>query len=401
MLDTLNANPGLTALASALVLFALLLLALLLLERERLRAARRERRVLLERLQRESERQAHTISLLNQSLAASAQQVTELSSAMEARQDRLRATLDARLDGLQRSNDEKLELMRQTVSEKLETSLEGRLSESFKVVNQQLAQVHRGLGEMQSLAASVGDLRKVLTNVKTRGVWGEVRLRALLEETLIPGQYVENAQADPASQERVEFALVLPAQEGDGPLLPIDSKFPQEDYLRLVNAQEAGDAAQVEKCGQQLERAVLEQAKRVSDKYIRPPRTTDFAILFLPVESLYAEIIRRPGLSERIQGKYRVMLAGPATLNALLTSLQMGFRTCALQRRSGEVLTLLGQVRTEFGRFGEALQKARARLEQAEGDLDSLDTRARAINRRLKDIGEEGELPSRAGNEDF
>ena len=386
MLDTLNANPGLTALASALVLFALLLLALLLLEREHLRAARRERRVLLERLQRESERQAHTISLLNQSLAASAQQVTELSSAMEARQDRLRATLDARLDGLQRSNDEKLELMRQTVSEKLETSLEGRLSESFKVVNQQLAQVHRGLGEMQSLAASVGDLRKVLTNVKTRGVWGEVRLRALLEETLIPGQYVENAQADPASQERVEFALVLPAQEGDGPLLPIDSKFPQEDYLRLVNAQEAGDAAQVEKCGQQLERAVLEQAKRVSDKYIRPPRTTDFAILFLPFEGLYAEAVNR-GMVEELQKRYKVNLAGPSTMAALLNSLQMGFRTLAIEKRSSEVWEILRSVRTEFDKFGDVLEASQRHLQQVSGDLDQLvGVRTRQIQSKLKNV---------------
>lgn len=389
MLDSINVNPGLTALAAALALGAVLLVALLLLERSREQKSRRERRILLERMQRETDRQAHTIALLNQSLTASAQQVAELSTAMELRQDRLRSTLDERLEALQRANDRKLDQMRETVGEKLEATLEGRLGESFRLVNEQLAQVHQGLGEMQSLAASVGDLKKVLTNVKTRGVWGEVRLRALLEQTLSPGQYLENAQADPGSQERVEFALRLPAAEGEGPLLPIDSKFPQEDYLRLVSASEAGDAAAVEKCAQQLERAVLEQAKRISDKYVRPPRTTDFAILFLPVESLYAEVIRRPGLSERLQERYRVMVAGPATLNALLTSLQMGFRTCALERRSGEVLQLLGSVRAEFARFGEAVQRARQRLEQAEGDLDALDTRTRAINRRLKDIGEE------------
>ncbi len=388
MLQSLNANPGLTALVAVLLVGAALLAALLLLERSREQKRRRERRVLLERMQRESERQAHTIALLNQSLTASAQQVAELSTAMELRQDRLRHTLDERLDALQRSNEHKLDQMRQTVGEKLETTLEGRLGESFRTVNEQLAQVHKGLGEMQSLAASVGDLRKVLANVKTRGVWGEVRLRALLEQTLAPGQYIENAQVEPGAQERVEFALILPAAGGEGPLLPIDSKFPQEDYLRLVTASEAGDAAAVERSAQQLERAVLEQAKRISEKYIRPPRTADFAILFLPVESLYAEVIRRPGLSERIQTRYRVMLAGPATLNALLTSLQMGFRTVALEQRSGEVLALLTAVREEFARFGEAVQKARQRLEQAEGDLDSLDTRARAINRRLKDIGE-------------
>ena len=350
---------------------------------------RRERRILIDRMQRELQKQDQTIGMLNTSLAASAQQITELSTAMTERQDRLRGTLDARLEAMQRSNEEKLDQMRATVSEKLETTLEGRLGESFRIVNEQLAQVHKGLGEMQGLAANVGDLKKVLTNVKTRGVWGEVRLRALLEQTLAPGQYLENVQADPASQERVEFALRLPSVDGDGPLLPIDSKFPQEDYLRLVQAAEIGDSAEVEKCAQQLERAVLEQARRISEKYVRPPRTTDFAILFLPVESLYAEIIRRPGFTERVQTRFRVMIAGPATFNALLTSLQLGFRTCALEKRSGEVLQLLTSVRAEFNRFGEAVQKARQRLELAEGDLDALDSRTKAINRQLREIGEE------------
>ena len=389
MFATINANPGLTALVCSIAFGTLILVALLLFERSRDLKRRRERRMLLERLQRERERQEQTVALLNQAVNASAQQIAELSTAMEERQDRLRTTLDTRLDALQRSNDARLEQMRATVGEKLEATLEGRLGESFRAVNEQLARVHKGLGEMQNLAASVGDLQKVLTNVKTRGVWGEVRLRALLEQTLAPGQYEENVQADPASQERVEFALRLPAADGEGPLLPIDSKFPQEDYLRLVRASEAGDAAAVEKCGQQLERAVLEQAKRISDKYLRPPRTTDFAILFLPVESLYAEVLRRPGFTERVQDRYRVMIAGPATLNALLTSLQMGFRTCALERRSGEVLQLLTSVRAEFNRFGEQVQRARQRLEQAEGDLDALDTRARAINKQLKNISEE------------
>ena len=389
MLAIFNAYPGLSAFIAAIILGAMLLVVLLLLEHSRDGKRRRERRILIERMQRELHAQEKSIALLNQSLTASAQQITELSTAMEQRQDRMRTTLDIRLEALQRSNEKKLDQMRETVSEKLESTLEGRLGESFRLVNEQLAQVHQGLGEMQGLAANVGDLKKVLTNVKTRGVWGEVRLRALLEQTLAPGQFLENVQADPATQERVEFALRLPAVDGEGPLLPIDSKFPQEDYLRLINASEAGDAAEVEKCAQQLERAVLEQAKRISEKYIRPPRTTDFAILFLPVESLYAEVLRRPGLTERIQIRHRVMIAGPATLNALLTSLQLSFRTCALQQRSSEVLQLLTSVRSEFNRFGEAVQKARQRLELAEGDLDALDTRARAINKQLKNIGEE------------
>ena len=389
MLQLINANPGVTALIAAVLTGIILVILLTAMENARKRADRRERRILLERMQREYEQQAQTIALLNQSLTASAQQIAQLSTAMEARQDRLRATLDERLDAMQRMNDRRLEQMREIVEEKLQSTLDGRLGASFRVVNEQLARVHKGLGEMQTLAANVGDLKKVLTNVKTRGVWGEVRLRALLEQSLAPGQYIENAQVEPGSAERVEFAIRLPAQEGEGALLPIDSKFPQEDYLRLVEASEAGDREAVDRCAAQLERAVVEQAKKISDKYVKPPQTVDFAILFLPVESLYAEVIRRSGLSEKLQAKYRVMVAGPSTLSALLTSLQMGFRTCALEKRSGEIMQLLASVRAEFSRFGDAIQKARQRLEQAEGDLDSIDTRTRAINRRLREIGEE------------
>jgi len=295
MLEILNANAGLAALIAVAIVGVILVIMLAAMENARKRADRRERRILLERMQRESEQQARTITILNQTLTASAQQIAELSTAMEARQDRLRTTLDERLDAMQRMNDRKLEQMRETVEEKLQSTLDGRLGASFRVVNEQLARVHKGLGEMQTLAANVGDLKKVLTNVKTRGVWGEVRLRALLEQSLAPGQYIENAQVEPGSAERVEFAIRLPAQEGDGLLLPIDSKFPQEDYLRLVEASDAGDREAVEKCAVQLERAVTEQAKKISDKYIKPPQTVDFAILFLPVESLYAEVIRRSG----------------------------------------------------------------------------------------------------------
>jgi DNA recombination protein RmuC len=377
MLEFINHNPGLVALCVG----ALVLLVVFLLEVGRRGSNRRA-------LKEQSDRQERETMLLHQTLQGSAKQIAELSTAMEARQDRLRATLDERLDALTRMNDQKLEKMRETVAEKLQTTLEGRLGESFKLVNEQLSRVHKGLGEMQTLAAGVGDLKKVLTNVKTRGVWGEVRLRALLEQNLAPGQYIENAQVCAGSAERVEFAIRLPSAEGEGPLLPVDSKFPQEDYLRLVDASGGADAEALSLARQQLSRAVTEQAKRIADKYVKPPATTDFAILFLPVESLYAEVVRIDGLTENIQNRHRVLVSGPSTFSALLTSLQMGFRTCALEKRSGEVLKLLAAVRVEFQKYGEAVQKARTRLEQAGSDLDQIDTRTRAINRKLRDIGD-------------
>jgi DNA recombination protein RmuC len=384
MLAFFNENPGLTV----LLLGAVLLLLALLLDIGRRRADRRARAQLFERQTAERDAQERQHLLVNQSISASARQIAELSSAMEARQDRLRATLDERLDAMTRLNDQKLEKMRETVGEKLQVTLEGRLGESFKLVNEQLSRVHKGLGEMQTLAQGVGDLKKVLTNVKTRGIWGEVRLRALIEQNLAPGQYVENAQVAPGGAERVEFAVRLPSAEGDGPLLPVDSKFPQQDHLRLIEASEGSDADALNQARTQLSRAVTEQAKRISDKYIKPPVTTDFAILFLPVESLYAEIVRIDGLTELLQTKHRVLVSGPSTFSALLTSMQMGFRTVALERRSGEVLKLLSSVRTEFQKYGDAVQKARTRLEQAGNDLDAIDTRTRVINRKLRDIGE-------------
>lgn len=342
--------------------------------------------------------------------AATSQQLADAALAMETRQENLRRgmeerlgavsalnenrleqmrrTLDERLDALARLNDQKLEQMRKTVSEKLESTLENRLGQSFRLVNEQLARVHKGLGEMQTLAQGVGDLKKVLTNVKTRGVWGEVRLRALLEDALSPGQYLENAQVRPGTQERVEFAIRLPAADGEGALLPVDSKFPQEDYLRLVDAAQSGDANAVRAARKQLENAVREQARRIREKYVAPPATTDYAVLFLPVESLYAEVARVDGLLESLQNTFRVLVAGPSTFAALLTSLQMGFRTAALQKRSGEVLELLSAVQEEFQKYGEAVRKARTRLEQATGDLDFIDTRARALGRKLRDVGE-------------
>lgn len=352
--------------------------------------------------------------------AATAQQLADAALAMETRQEHLRRgveerlnavsalnenrleqmrrTLDERLDAIARLNDQKLEQMRRTVSEKLESTLENRLGQSFRLVNEQLARVHKGLGEMQTLAQGVGDLKKVLTNVKTRGVWGEVRLRALLEDSLSPGQYLENAQVRPGTQERVEFAIRLPAAEGEGALLPVDSKFPQEDYLRLVDAAQSGDAEGVRAARKQLENAVREQARRIREKYVAPPATTDYAVLFLPVESLYAEVARADGLLESLQNTCRVLVAGPSTFAALLTSLQMGFRTVALQKRSGEVLELLSAVQEEFQKYGEAVRKARTRLEQATGDLDFIDTRARALSRKLRDVGDAPALPEEDAN---
>ena len=316
------------------------------------------------------------------------ERLNAVSALNENRLEQMRRTLDERLDALARLNDQKLEQMRKTVSEKLESTLENRLGQSFRLVNEQLARVHKGLGEMQTLAQGVGDLKKVLTNVKTRGVWGEVRLRALLEDALSPGQYLENAQVRPGTQERVEFAIRLPAADGEGALLPVDSKFPQEDYLRLVDAAQSGDAEGVRAARKQLENAVREQARRIREKYVAPPATTDYAVLFLPVESLYAEVARVDGLLESLQNTFRVLVAGPSTFAALLTSLQMGFRTVALQKRSGEVLELLSAVQEEFQKYGEAVRKARTRLEQATGDLDFIDTRARALGRKLRDVGE-------------
>ena len=326
------------------------------------------------------------------------ERLNAVSALNENRLEQLRRTLDERLDAIARLNDQKLEQMRRTVSEKLESTLENRLGQSFRLVNEQLARVHKGLGEMQTLAQGVGDLKKVLTNVKTRGVWGEVRLRALLEDSLSPGQYLENAQVRPGTQERVEFAIRLPAAEGEGALLPVDSKFPQEDYLRLVDAAQSGDAEGVRAARKQLENAVREQARRIREKYVAPPATTDYAVLFLPVESLYAEVARADGLLESLQNTCRVLVAGPSTFAALLTSLQMGFRTVALQKRSGEVLELLSAVQEEFQKYGEAVRKARTRLEQATGDLDFIDTRARALSRKLRDVGDAPALPEEDAN---
>lgn len=291
--------------------------------------------------------------------------------------------LDARMESLRQANDRQLSEMRRTVDEKLTESLDKRLNESFAQVSQRLEQVYKGLGEMQSLAVGVGDLKKVLTNVKTRGIWGEMQLGSLLSAMLAPNQYDENVAVVPGSAERVEFAVRLPGKDADTLYLPIDSKFPQEDYLRLVEASQSGDAAAAEAARKALVQRMKQEAKRISTKYVRPPYTTDFAVMFLPIEGLYAEVVQAPELCETLQREHRVVVAGPSTFTALLNALQMGFRTLAIEQRSSEVWTLLGAVKTEFDKFGDVLEKTRQRLVQATESIDSAFTRTRAIQRKL------------------
>jgi DNA recombination protein RmuC len=282
--------------------------------------------------------------------------------------------------------------MRATVDEKLHATLEQRLGESFKQVADRLEQVHKGLGEMQTLARDVGSLNRVLTNVKTRGIFGETQLAGLLEQVFTPEQYAVNVATVPGSSERVEFAIRLPGQRGPeagggAPLwLPIDAKFPREDYERLLDAQERADPAAVEAAAKAIESRLRAEARSIRDKYLSPPHTTDFAILFVPTEGLYAEALRRPGLLEALQREFKVMLAGPTTLLATLTSLQMGFRTLALEKRSAEVWEVLGAVKTEFGKFGEVLAKTKKKLAEASDTIDAASVRTRAMERRLRDV---------------
>lgn len=313
--------------------------------------------------------------------------LTGLSQLQKTELQDLKATVDGRLATIQTENEKKLEQMRQTVDEKLQGTLESRLGESFKQVSDRLEQVYKGLGEMQTLAAGVGDLKRVLTNVKTRGTWGEVQLGALLEQVLAPDQYGQNV-ATSGTGERVEYAIKLPGRDSNGaPVwLPIDAKFPVEDYQRLVDASERGDVESVEKASRQLEATLKSCAKNLSEKYVAPPATTDFGILFLSTEGLYAEAMRRPGLAEFIQREYRIALAGPSTLAALLNSFQMGFRTLAIQQRSSEVWDLLGAVKSEFGKYAEVLAKVKKKLTEAQNTVEKAETRTRAINRKLRDV---------------
>ncbi len=319
------------------------------------------------------------------------EQLRLLSDGNERRQTEMRQAVESRLAALQEGNEKKLEQMRATVDEKLHATLELRLGESFKQVADRLEQVHKGLGEMQTLARDVGSLNRVLTNVKTRGVFGEVQLAGLLEQVFTPEQYATNVATVPGSNDRVEFAIRLPgrgAGERDAPplWLPIDAKFPREDYERLLDAHERADAPAMEIHAKAIETRLRLEARTIRDKYVSPPHTTDFAILFLPTEGLYAEALRRPGLSEALQREYKVMLAGPTTLLATLNSLQMGFRTLALERRSAEVWEVLGAVKTEFAKFGDVLAKTKKKLEEAGNTIDAAEVRTRAMVRQLKSV---------------
>jgi DNA recombination protein RmuC len=316
------------------------------------------------------------------------ERLATLTQSNEQRLEAVRATVESRLELLRTDNAQKLEQMRGTVDEKLQTTLDLRLGESFKMVSERLEQVHKGLGEMQSLATGVGDLKKVLTNVKSRGGWGEVQLGALLDEMLPPGQYAKNVAVRPGTRESVEYAVKLPGRSEDGApcWLPIDCKFPLEDYRRLQDAIDRADVGMVEQSRKALEDFFKVEARKIRDKYIVPPHTTDFAILFIPTESLYAEAVSRPGLAETLQRDYRVMLAGPMNLAALLNSLQLGFRTLAIQNSSAEVWRVLGAVKTEFGKFGELLAKTKERLDAVGKTLDDASRKSTTIARKLRDV---------------
>jgi DNA recombination protein RmuC len=355
-------------------------------------------------LQQQSAHQGEALARVSDSLA---QQLRALAANNDARLLEMRTQMENRLAALQEGNEKKLEQMRQTVDEKLHATLEQRLGESFKQVAERLEQVHRGLGDMQVLARDVGSLNKVLTNVKTRGILGEVQLGALLEQVFTVEQYASNVEVVPGSGARVEFAIRLPqrgagqglgngtgsgqgaAQGFDGAAptwLPIDAKFPREDYERLIDAQERSDAPAVEAAAKALEQRVRQEARSIREKYIAAPHTTDFAILFLPTEGLYAEVLRRPGLMQALQMEHRIILAGPTTLLAMLNSVQMGFRTLALERRSAEVWEVLGAVKTEFGKFGDVLAKTQKKLQEASNTIEAAAVRTRAMGRKLQEV---------------
>jgi DNA recombination protein RmuC len=337
------------------------------------------------------EEQARALKRFSDTLNGALANLTESNA---QRMLEIRATLETKIRDLQADNAQRLEEMRQTVDEKLHATLETRLTESFRQVSDRLEKVHQGLGEMQQLAVGVGDLKRVLVNVKTRGTWGEVQLEMLLEQILTVDQYAKNVETVRGSNARVEFALKLPGVVDGPPLwLPIDAKFPKEQYERLLEAAEQGDADGVARAGAELERAVRGEAKTICEKYVAPPQTTDFAILFLPTEGLYAEVMRRPGLADDLQRSLRVTIAGPSTLAALLSSLQMGFRTLALEKRSSEVWQVLGAVKTEFGKFGDVLAQTKLTLERAAKNIENAEVRSRQMARKLKSVEA---LPSEA-----
>ena len=322
--------------------------------------------------------------------------ISKLTASNEAKLEDVRKTVEAKLKELREDNGLRLEEMRRTVDEKLQTTLEKRLGESFQLVSDRLEKVHQGLGEMQNLATGVGDLKKVLTNVKTRGNWGEVQLGALLEQMLTPNQYEKNVRPNPSSAEVVEYAIKLPGRGEDDSVvwLPVDAKFFIEDYKRLHEAQERADLPAIEESTKALKDAVLKCAKDISTKYLNPPHTTDFGIMFVPTEGLFAEILRIPNVVEELQGKHRVVLAGPTTFAAVLNSLQMGFKTLSIQKQSSEVWKTLGMVKTEFSKFGESLDAVKKSLQAATNKIESVGTRSRAVERSLRKVEElPGTLP--------
>ncbi len=337
------------------------------------------------------QRMSENVRLQKDQLDSFSKQLMAMTKLNEEKLNAMRKTMQDQLQAMQADNAKNLEQMRATVDEKLQSTLEKRLGESFKQVSERLEQVYKGLGEMRNLATGVGDLKKVLTNVKTRGTWGEIRLSHILEQILTPDQYEVNVATKKNSNERVEFAIKLPGQDKDQEKIvwmPIDSKFPQEDYQRLMDAQEAADKEQAEKSIKNLELRIKAEAKYIKEKYLDPPHTTDFGIMFLPVEGLYAEVLRCPGLCDTLQREYRIVVTGPTTLAALLNSLQMGFRTLAIEKRSSEVWELLGVVKTEFGKFGNVLAKTKKKLQEASNTIDKAEVRTRAIQRKLRKVQE-------------
>jgi DNA recombination protein RmuC len=316
-------------------------------------------------------------------------QLRELTESNQGALDRIRLTFDSRVKELQEGNEKKLDEMRKTVDEKLHDTLEKRLGESFKLVSDRLEAVHKGLGEMQHLATGVGDLKRVLTNVKVRGTWAEVQLGAILEQILTPDQFERNVRVKPDSSESVEFAVRLPGPKDDPGAcvwLPIDSKFPQEDYLRLQEAAEKADPGAIQAATDSLARTVRTAAKDIYDKYISPPNTTDFAIMFLATEGLYAEVLRQPAFIEDLQHRYRVVVAGPTTLAAILSSLRLGFQTLAIEQRAVEVWRVLGAIKTEFGKFGDVLDKVKRHIDLAGQTIEKTGARSRAIERKLRSV---------------
>lgn len=331
-------------------------------------------------------RMAETATLHKNQLDTFLNQLASLTQMNERKLENMRQVVEERLTSLQTENSEKLEKMREIVDEKLHSTLERRLGESFQLVSERLEKVHQGLGEMQTLASGVGDLKKVLTNVKTRGIWGEVQLGNLLEQILTPEQYEKNVITKKGSTETVEFAIILPGHNGHTVYLPIDAKFPTQDYERLQEAQEQASPGLVEEASKAIENRLKLEARNIRDKYISPPQTTDFGILFLPTEGLYAEVLRRPGFCDLLRRDYRVIIAGPTTIAALLNSLQMGFQTLAVQKRASEVWNLLGAVKTEFNKFGEILDKTHKKLQEASSTIEDAARKSRMIERKLKDV---------------